>query len=209
MMKMAKYFIWCFFAQVIPILLSPIAVLIGLGFSRPDYSRMESFKKYKFPENIWVYYDLPDWLGWYQNPEDGLMGDKRGWYWNECCAQWLPGWVRMWWWSGFRNPANRLKRFILGLDIRDYVIIKVRGQDYVRDDLQSTGFQILKAKPKRFGNKAHWMLYWVWKWPNTNRAIVVQLGAKIKLSHNHVNYVDEPDYFKGITFEVNPFKDIS
>ena len=53
------------------------------------------------------------------------------------------------------------------------------------------------------------MLYYVKRYGNSNRALVIQLGNKIKLEHNTAVEQDEYDYFKGFTFEVNPFKDIS
>lgn len=43
----------------------------------------------------------------------------------------------------------------------------------------------------------------------TAKTNVVQLGAKIKLSHNGVQYADPVDYWKGVTFEINPAKDVS
>lgn len=150
-------------------------------------------------------YELPNWLKWMQNPEDNLTGDKRGWYWNIKMAG-KSDWFKMWWWSGVRNTYNYFKRITIGCDVRKHVITKVCGQDYVRDDFNSTGFQILIARGEGLPKPA---LYWVRRWGKTNRAIVVQLGWKIKLSHNGVIYEDDLDYYKGMTAEPNPFKDIS
>ena len=96
----------------------------------------------------------------------------------------------------------------MGADVRHYFIVKLKGDDFVRDNLGSEGFQILKAIP-RDDKIPHWTLYWVRQWGKSNRAIVIQLGAKIKLSHNDVYYDDPVDYFKGVTFQINPMKDIS
>lgn len=159
-------------------------------------------------------YELPDWLKWCQNPEDLLMGDHpRGWYWFTYMAG-RPDWWKMLVWSGFRNPFNYWKRIATGCDIRTHKIVKLAGVDYVRDDFDSEGFQILKAIPTK-GDRVDTSriskpaLYWVRRWGKTNRAIVVQLGWKIKLSHNEAVYDNELDYFKGWTFEIQPFKDIS
>ena len=153
-------------------------------------------------------YELPDWLKWCHNPEDHLTGDKDGRYWTDYFPVWLPAWFKMWWWSGWRNPFNYLKRVVIGIDIRDYTFHKLCGQDYVRDDMRSPGFQILYAKPKA-GGMVRPMLYWVRPWGNSTRAIVWQWGWKIKLSHGTAEYDDEMDYFKGLTFEPQLFKDIS
>ena len=174
-----------------------ILVLIGLPFKK-------SLGLRDFADNTVInHYDLPDWLKWLQNKEDGLTGDKRGWYWNVYMAG-KPDWLKMWWWSGWRNPWNYLKRHIIGINIRDYNVSKLVGDDYVRDDFNSTGLQILVAKSKR-GNKIRPMFYWVMRWGGSNRAIVIQIGWKIKLSHNDIT----EDKWVGITFEPNPFKDIS
>lgn len=152
-------------------------------------------------------YELPDWLKWFQNPVDHLTGDKRGWYWNEHMKG-KPAWFKMWWWSGVRNPLNYFKLRIMGIDVREHVIIKMCGQDFVRDDFDNAGFQILLAKPDNEGMDKP-SLYWVMRWFDSNRAIVMQLGWKIKLSHNEIQEENENKYWKGWTFEVNPFKDIS
>ena len=53
------------------------------------------------------------------------------------------------------------------------------------------------------------MLYWVRSWGKSNRAIVWQFGWKIKLAHNDATYDNEWDYFKGLTFEPQVYKDIA
>ncbi len=153
-------------------------------------------------------YELPDWLLWLHNPEDHLTGDKRGWYWFEYFPAWVPAWFKMLWWSGWRNPFNYLKRVVIGIDILDYTFHKLCGQDYVRDDMRSTGFQILYAKPKA-GGMVKPMLYWVRPWGKTTRALVWQWGWKIKLEHNTAVYEEQWDYFKGFTFEPQFYKDIA
>jgi hypothetical protein len=153
-------------------------------------------------------YDLPQWLLWSTNPEDGLTGDHRGWYWN-VYMKGRPDWWKMLVWSAWRNPFNYLKRFIWGIDIRNYLFSKVVGQDYVRDDFDNTGFQILKATPTSKKGFNKYLLYWVYRYGKSDRALVIQLGWKIKLDHNHAVEADEWDYWKGLTFEINPYKGIS
>ena len=148
-------------------------------------------------------YDLPDWLWFLQNPKDGLTGDGRGWFWNIKAAGW-PAWLKMLWWSGWRNPWKYLKDRVFGINVRHYVMTKIIGQDHVRDDFRSTGFHILKATPKSGGfNK--YTVYYVRRWGESKLALVFQLGQKIKLSHNDVT----DDKWVGVTLELNPFKDIS
>ena len=175
------------------------AVLVGIGLPFKKSLGLRDFAD----NTVINHYDLPDWLKGLQNKEDGLTGDKRGWYWNTYFPAWVPAWFKMWWWSGVRNPWNYLKRHIIGINVKNYTITKLKGDDYVRDDFNNTGFQILVAESKS-GNKIRPMLYWVMRWGGSNRAIVFQLGWKIKLSHNDI--ID--DKWVGLTFEPNPFKRI-
>jgi len=178
-------------------------ILVGFGLFFKHRLGIREFEDGTIIQN----YELPDWLKWLQNPEDNLTGDKRGWYWNIYMAG-KPDWFKMLWWSAWRNPFNYLKRVVIGVDIRDYTFHKLCGQDYVRDDLRSTGFQILYAKPKG-GGFPRPMLYWVRTWGSSSRAIVWQFGWKIKLEHNSATYKNEWDHFKGLTFEPQVFKNIS
>lgn len=186
----------------------PVLVAIGLPFKvRKGHRKLDGV----IVEN----FDLPDWLKWLQNEEDGLTGDKRGDYWTQDRFRpgvipkrlWASPLFKMWWWSGIRNPWNYLKRSIFGIDIRNFSFHKLAGQDYVRDDLDNQGFQILYAK-SRHGRLPRPMLYYVREIRN-GRGICLQIGWKIKLSHNDVVYSDEYDNFKGLTFEPNPYKDLT
>ncbi len=177
-----------------------VLVAVGLPFKKNKGER-------KFKDGTkTTQYDLPSWLKWMSNPEDGLTGDSKGWYWNEKMAG-KPDWFKMWWWSGVRNTWNYLKRFVIGIDVREYTFHKLVGDDYVRDDLKNQGFQIIYAKPRK-GWFPRPMLYWV-KELHNGHGICFQLGWKIKLSHETVVEKDEWDYFKGITFEPNPYKDLT
>jgi len=197
--------IWIILISVGLWVLSAVLVGVGLFFKKDLGDR--AFSDGTVVRN----YELPDWLWWSQNPEDNLTGDKRGWYWN-IYMEGRPDWWKMWVWSAWRNPLNYWKRIKTGCDIREHRVVKICGDDYVRDDFENTGFQILLAVPTAMHSKwYHYKpaLYWVRRWGSSNRGIVVQLGWKIKLSHNGATYVDPLDYFKGWTLEPQPFKDIS
>ena len=196
---------WLLFPLLI-IVIPMVVVAIGLPFAKP--MRWIEFSLYKKPVSGMYQLQLPSWMKWFQNPEDGLIGDSRGWYWNTYFPKWVPAWFKMWWWSGVRNPYNYLKRIVIGVDIREYTFHKLVGQDYVRDDFDNCGFQILYAKPKK-GWLPRPMLYWVRRWGSSNHGICMQLGWKIKLEHNTSTEKYKWDNFKGCTFEPNPFKDIS
>lgn len=144
---------------------------------------------------------LPKWLLPWDNSVDGLLGDKRGYY-ERYTEGWNP-YFAMWWWAAIRNPANYFKRFILTCDVSRCCITKLAGQDYVRDDFNSTGWQLLQAE--RDDGRKYYHYYLVRRWGQSDRALVIELGFKFRLG-------DEQDAgirrFKGFTFEVAPFKDI-
>ena len=159
-----------------------------------------------FTQNIgmWRLVGMPKIAWLWDNDADGAMGDKRGWYWCEYGV--VSGWSDYWkyyFWLAIRNPANNFKRKGLGFDIRTKSIETIYGNDYVRDDFSSTGFQLVRA-----GWRYH--LYWVRRWSDTSsRAIVIELGNKFQVKHNGAQYESEHKYVKGFTFEINPYKDIS
>jgi hypothetical protein len=148
---------------------------------------------------------LPVWLLPWDNAVDGLLGDGRGFY-----ADYTKGWnpyFAMWWWAAVRNPANYFKRFILAIDITRYRTRLLAGQAYVRDDFNSTGWQLLEARRSGF---TAYHFYLVKRWFNTNHAIVIQLGFKFRVGQEFEAYgTEQYRRFKGFTFEVAPFKDIS
>lgn len=198
------------FIQIVGIIAGLFLVPLGLFFRKTDPSTSKPFSVFNI-DRQWVYEDLPDWLKPWQNIEDGLRGDHRGWWDANSYGSDGSKVFNMFWWSAIRNPFNYFKRFVLGCDVRNYVIYKLAGQDYVRDDFKSVGWQLLKARPlHKSGIKLpRYMYYGVFRYGSSDRALVIQLGNKIKLSHNSDIEADEYDYFKGFTFEINPFKDIS
>lgn len=190
------YFILGFLAQF-------FFIISGLVMSAlPKTERKHEKKPFKSYPGFWFPVHLPRFAWLWDNEEDGARGDDRGWYWVDYHPEW-PAWFKYWFWLAIRNPANNFKRYILGADIRRFHIEAVYGQAYVRDDFESTGFQLVK------GGHFRYHLYWVHRWGDSDHALVIQLGNKFQERHNGVKYEDQRDYFKGFTFEINVYKDIS
>lgn len=194
-MKPAIQFMLCALIQLPVMLLGLPLVAIGIPFRRDAVN-----------EEGRPIVRLPRWLLPWDNAVDGLLGDKRGYY-----ADYTKGWnpyFAMWWWAAIRNPANYFKRFILACDVSRCRTYLLKGQAYVRDDLNSMGWQLLEA----VGNgRSYYHFYLVRRWFNTKRAIVIQLGFKFGLGDEHEDYTGERSYkrFKGFTFEVAPIKKIA
>lgn len=157
--------------------------------------------------NEWWLRTLPKLALFWNNKIDGTLGDEDFRY----ASRDIPFGLKntsllgQYWWMAIRNPFNYFKRFILACDVRKNVVEKIAGQDYVRDDLMSTGWQFLKC-----GKFYTFYGVWKWKWSDTH-AVVVQLGNKFDLQDNFKVYPSDQGYkyFKGFTFEINPYKDIS
>jgi len=193
------FFALGFVAQVVFIITGLVVCLLP----KTEYkSRTQVFTVH---ENIGVWFPvhLPSLFWLWDNDGDGARGDKRGWYWceDELVEHWSDG-LKYYWWLAIRNPANNFKRFILGFDIRKNEIKTIYGVDYVRDDFESSGFQLVAA-----GWRYH--LYYVRRYSQSNRGLVIELGNKFQVRHNGATYDSEHKYFKGFTFEINFYKDIS
>lgn len=165
--------------------------------------------------------NVPRWAWLWGNNYDGLTGDKRGWWAEQCDALVLfgllpllrrlglpvpqiraTGWLACWWWAAVRNPVNNMRLLPLASCPVARCWISYRGREVVEDRPGAGGFQFVKAA--QMDSALRWYgLYWVLPWSST-RAFVLRLGFKIKPEHFGA---DEPA--KGMTFKLNPCKDIA
>ena len=157
--------------------------------------------------NEWWLRTLPKLALFWTNKIDGTLGDEDFRYASRDIPFGLKNtsFLGQYWWMAIRNPFNYFKRFILACDIRKDIVEKIAGQDYVRDDLESTGWQFLKC-----GKFYTFYGVWKWKWSATH-AVVIQLGNKFDLQDNFKAYPSDQEYkyFKGFTFELQVWKDVS
>lgn len=156
--------------------------------------------------NEWWLRTLPKFALFWDNRIDGTLGDDDFRYASRDIPFGLKNtsFLGQYWWMTFRNPFNYFKRFILACDVRKGIVEKIAGQDYVRDDLRSTGWQFLKC-----GKYYTFYGVWKWKWSDTH-AVVIQLGNKFDLQDNLKAYPSEQEYkyFKGFTTEISLYKSI-
>jgi len=196
-----------FITQIFGILLGFLVVPIMLLFGKYDADSAKYFTDYN-THRKWIREKFPKVFWPWDNLEDSSTGDHRGWWDANSFGADSRKLINRFWWLAVRNPFNNFKRFVLGCDVRKYTITKLAGQDYVRDDFNGVGWQFLKAIPKD-GWLPRYQLYIVKRYKDSDRALVVQIGNKIRLEHNNTVEADEYDYWKGWTLEINPFKDIS
>ena len=194
-----------FITQIPLILLGVPLVWLMVPHAEADESTRRPYSQY--PElGSWVFTNFG---GWWGNPCDGLLGDKRGWWANYCREHYGKPETHpycMWKWAAFRNPINGFSRLVAGIDVSRCEVEKVWGQDVVQDSVGMTGWQYLRAT--RDDGKTFPRLYVVipW-WFKPTSAIMLDIGWKIKLSHNGTS-PDAPlqDRMKGDVFTISPWK---
>ena len=182
-------------------------VAIALPF-RKTSGEPKTYSQY--PElGRWWLVTLPSWALWWDNKFDGAWGDKRGWWANYCRETYCKpetSFEAMWKWLALRNPANWWSRVVTGVDVSQCLVEKVAGQDVVSDSVGKTGWQVLRAL--RNDGKCFPRLYVVlpW-WFDQSHAVMIDIGWKIKLSHNRTTPDAEPsDRLKGSVFTLSPWK---
>lgn len=159
-----------------------------------------------FPElGDYVFTNFP---GWWGNPCDGLVGDKRGDFAKWCVDHGIkPGsFLAMFIWAAIRNPINYWSRCVAGVDVSRCKIEKLWGDDEVIEEPDCGGEQYLVAT--RDGGKKFPRLFIVWPYIfRPDRAFMLDIGWKVKLSHNgtprdaRIN-----DRMKGNVFTISPWK---
>lgn len=156
-------------------------------------------------QGSWSLVRLPKWALWWDNAFDGMLGDKRGWWANECQGKHTSR-FNMWRWAAVRNPANYFSRVICGVDVSDLRIMQV-AQHGIVEQAPFRGFYLLKGMaeggkmvPRFYAEFALWKSY----------GLMIDIGWKIKLSHNGRTKADaEADRLKGSVFTISLWKELS
>lgn len=153
----------------------------------------------------WVFANFP---GWWGNPCDGLIGDKRGDFAQLCVDHGIKpgGFVAMWIWAAIRNPVNYWSRCVAGIDVSQCVIGKLWGDDVVTEEPGWYGAQYLIAT--RSDGRMFPRLFISFPWLfRRDKAFMLDIGWKIKLSHNGTPSTARiNDRMKGNVFTISPWK---
>lgn len=194
-----------FLVQIPLILIGPLVVACMLPFRKTDESTRKPFTQYPELGD----YVFTNFSGWWGNPCDGLLGDKRGWWANYCWEHYHRHHTHpfcMWMWAAFRNPINYFSRCVAGVDVSRCLIEKKWGQDVVSDSVGKTGWQYLVAY--RDDGKEFPRLYIVLPWFfKPTHAVMIDIGWKVKLSHNGTpKDARLADRAKGDVFTISPWK---
>ena len=188
-----------------PLILAGVFIVpIMIPFRKTDESTRAPYTQY--PElGEYVFTNYP---GWWGNPCDGLIGDKRGEFAKWCVDHGIKpgGFLAMYIWTAVRNPINTWSRLVVGVDVSLCKIAKLWGDDVVQEKPGIYGVQYLIAT--REDGKKFPRFYAVLPWFfRPDKAIMIDIGWKIKLSHNNtppdarIN-----DRMKGDVLTISPWK---
>ena len=133
---------------------------------------------------------LPTWLKWWDNPYDGLHGDKRGWWADYCGRTYatdVDDFYSMWQWAAIRNPANYWSRIVTGRRVKQVTLLAGR---YVVDE-DNPGWHFLMALDDQ-GRTFYYLGFVFPWWFDKTHAVYGRFGWKLKLSHNWLPE-DAPD----------------
>lgn len=201
-------FIGLFLLTIPAILFGLPIVALAIPFRITDESTRQAFTQYA---GEWMLVTLPAWAKPWDNKFDGAWGDKRGWWDNECKTKDgrpCTAFASMWKWLALRNSANWFKRVFCGIDMAECVVSLIAGQEIVNESAGAPfGWQLLKALRK--DGKIYPRFFCVMPYKDGTHAFVIDLGWKIKMSHNGTLLTDRiNDRLKGLVFCISPRKEL-
>lgn len=195
------------FLLVIPLTLLGI-IIVPLALLSPDDSKKEA--TYRTDGTyVWWLRTLKKWASLWDNPYDGFLGDDSyRWAGRDMVFGWKnTDYLAQCWWGVVRNPLHRFKSFIITCDIRRCTFTLLAGQEFVRDRPDATGFQFARAI--RDDGVPFYRIYWVYQWPGTERAFIIEIGHEFRRDHWYQDYEDRDyKYLKGFAFLIHPCKAI-
>lgn len=210
---LAGLYLWALVQSVVLLVLClPVIVLgvlvVPLALLWPDDSAKG--KTYLVRDDgVWWLRRLPAWARPWDNPIDGSLGDDAlRWALRDIPFGWVnTSFAAQVWWLAIRNPAHVFKTFWIACDVRRCAFDQLQGQAFVRDNPEGLGFQFLRAT--RDDGLRFFRIYWVWKWPWWNRAVIVELGHEFNAGHFVEDYTGrEYKALKGFAFLLHPCKAI-
>lgn len=189
-------------------LLGLVAVAIALPFRVENISTSVPFTQYPNLGN-WMMVNLPSWARPWDNPRDGMMGDKRGWFANWCIGRgWsYPSWLAMWWWAAVRNPANYYGRVTMAIDITDAALRKLAGTSVWANE-DELGWHYITAE--RDGKLLGCLFQAAIRYPfSTRYGFYCRFGYKLELDEPQTVANDLYDRLRSPAWKVSFWKDLS
>lgn len=196
-----------FFFICVPLIILGM-FLVPIGILRPDDSQKETTLITVNGKLWWLRTFKDKILLWWDNPRDGNFGDDNLRWGGRDIKFGIDhmSFLGQYMWCAFRNPLHYFKQFVMTCDVRNCTYEHICGALFVRDRLEGRGFQLMRAKNNK-GFFNFYRLFWVAKWPFTNRAVIVEMGYEFRVDHWKESYEGrEHKAFKGFTWIVHPCK---
>jgi len=181
--------------------------LVVVWFALPYRSIQSAIQPFsQFPQHgSWFLVRLPSWALWWDNVFDGMLGDKRGWWANECKGEHTTR-FNMWRWAAVRNPGNYFSRNVCGVDVSGLSITCLTKRGVV-EAAPYRGFMVLKGVDAK--GKVYPRLYAEFAITKTH-GLMLDFGWKIKLKHNGtLPDAPESERIKGIVLTLSPWKELT
>jgi hypothetical protein len=188
-------------------LLGLIVVPLAIPFSRV-VGEMRPFTDPRYSyRGYWFLERLPVWALPWDNVYDGLLGDKRGWWANDCEENGYSfhSFKAKFLWASIRNPANYWSRIVTGCDVRTVELLA--GQPVCDED--NPGWHFLRATDAK-GRSFYYLGFVFPWWFDKTHAVYGRFGWKLKLEHNGMRPdAPEQDRIRASVYRVSPWKAIS
>lgn len=185
-----------------------LVVAVALPFRSIDASTSVPFTQYASIGN-WQMVNLPPWAKPWDNPCDGMIGDKRGWFANWCTERgWsYPSWLSMWWWAAIRNPANYYSRVTTAIDITGATLRMLAGTSAKADESEF-GWHFLAAELD--GKTLGCLFQAAVLYPFSSRyGFYCRFGFKLELDEPQTAENDRYDRLRSSVWKFSPWKDLS
>lgn len=153
------------------------------------------------PPGFWVDTHLPGWAILWDNPVDGLVGDRRGAFADWCRRHWIGvnSVLAMYIWTAIRNPANYWSRVVTGVEVTFARVETVKQGSgwYLLRATEPGGLEVLLFKasiPYPFFRK---------------RGVYARFGWKIELNDEVSPDLPIVDRMRGSVYKMSLWKDMS
>jgi hypothetical protein len=191
------------------ILLGLPIVAIALRFATRDKTAARPYTVY--PQyGSWLPVRLPVWARPWDNPTDGLLGDKRGWWANHCQTRFghpSTAALCMWLWATIRNPANYWSRITTGVDVSRCTIAMLAGSSRRADETEN-GWHFLEAT-RDDGRKYHLFQVAI-KYPfSATHGFYCRFGWKVELDEPVGPDVPLQERMRASVYKVSIWKDLA
>lgn len=186
-------------------ILGLLVVALALPFKKEDVSTEKPFTQYP-QHGSWLLCRLPAWAKPWDNPRDGMYGDKRGWWANERDGD-FKSFLSCWLWAAVRNPANYYSRVMSAIDTTGATLRKLAGtSDKANEDENGWHFICCEKDGKVLGCLFQAAI----KYPFSSKyGFYCRFGYKIELDEPMTEANDYYDRMRSSVWKFSPWKDLS